>query len=223
MIKLEGISKTYGYGDNAFEALNDINLEISKGEFIAIIGASGSGKSTLMNILGALDTPTSGRYLLKGKDVSHLDDKTLSDFRNKEVGFVFQRFNLLNNLSVFDNVALPARYSSMKNVSEAVLECLKTVGLQSKDKNMANALSGGQMQRVAIARALIMSPSIIMADEPTGNLDSYTGVEIMSLIKDLHKQGHTIILVTHDSNIAAYAQRIIEIKDGEIISDKQSK
>ncbi len=176
-----------------------------------------------MNILGALDTPTSGKYLLRGNEVSHLDDKTLSDFRNKEVGFVFQRFNPLNNLSVFDNVALPARYSSMKNVSEVVLECLETVGLESKEKNMANALSGGQMQRVAIARALIMSPSIIMADEPTGNLDSYTGIEIMSLMKDLHRQGHTIIVVTHDSNIAAYAQRIIEIKDGEIISDSQSK
>ena len=219
MIELKNITKTYGKGSNAFQALRDIDLEIEEGEFVSIVGASGSGKSTLMNILGALDTPSSGSYTLNGKDVGRLKDRTLSDFRNKTVGFVFQRFNLLNTLSVFDNVALPARYAGLKNIEEKVMDSLTTVGLKDKYKNKANELSGGQMQRVAIARALITDPEIIMADEPTGNLDSTTGEEIMKLIKELHDKGHTIILITHDKYVAKYAQRILEIKDGLIVKD----
>lgn len=223
MITLKDISKTYGKGTNAFQALKDIDLEIKKGEFIAIIGASGSGKSTLMNILGALDSPTSGQYLFNGESVEGFKDKKLSDFRNNTVGFVFQRFNLLNNISVFENVALPAKYAGLKDIEKKVMGSLKTVGIEEKRKNKANELSGGEMQRVAMARALIMSPSIIMADEPTGNLDSTTGVEIMELIAKLHKKGHTIILVSHDQYVANYADRILEIKDGIIIKDYKRK
>ena len=219
MIVLKNVAKTYGKGNNAFQALKDIDLEIKEGEFVSIIGASGSGKSTLMNILGALDVPSSGEYFLNGQNVGKLKDNTLSDFRNRKVGFVFQRFNLLNTLSVFDNVALPARYAGLENIEEKVMNSLKTVGLEDKYKNKANELSGGQMQRVAIARALITDPEIIMADEPTGNLDSKTGKEIMKLIKELHQKGHTIILITHDKYVAAYAQRILEIKDGLIVKD----
>ena len=219
MIQLIDISKTYGNGSNAFQALQDIDLEINKGEFVAIRGASGSGKSTLMNILGALDTPTSGQYHFKGESVVEFKDGKLSDFRNRTIGFIFQRFNLLNNMSVFENVALPAKYAGLKDIKKKVVDSLKTVGIEEKQKNMANELSGGEMQRVAIARALIMSPSIIIADEPTGNLDSKTGVEIMELIASLHKKGRTIILVTHDQYVANYANRILEIKDGLIIKD----
>ncbi|MCD4756011.1 ABC transporter ATP-binding protein [bacterium] len=224
MIKLEDITKVYGKGSNAFQALKDVDLEIGKGEFVAIMGASGSGKSTLMNILGVLDTPTSGQYHFNSESVEGFRDSKLADFRNMTVGFVFQRFNLLNNMSVFENVALPARYAGLKDIGKKVVNSLKVVGIESKQKNMANELSGGEMQRVAMARALVMSPSIIMADEPTGNLDSKTGVEIMELIDKLHRKGHTVILVTHDRYVANYADRILEIKDGVIVKDyKRSK
>ena len=224
MIKLTDITKIYGKGSNAFQALKDVDLEINKGEFVAIMGASGSGKSTLMNILGALDTPTSGQYLFNGESVEEFGDSRLADFRNMVVGFVFQRFNLLNNMSVFENVALPARYAGLRDIEKKVVDSLGVVGIKEKQKNRANELSGGEMQRVAMARALIMSPSIIMADEPTGNLDSKTGVEIMELIAKLHKKGHTVIVVTHDKYVANYADRILEIKDGVIIKDyKRSK
>lgn len=219
MIKLDKITKTYGEGDHEFTALDSVSLSIEKGEYIAIMGPSGSGKSTLMNILGALDAPTSGRYYLNDKHVSELDDDQLAEFRNKEVGFVFQQFNLLNKTSVYDNVALPGLYGAIKNLDQRVTEVLKSVGLSDKRKNKSNQLSGGQIQRVAIARALLMNPSIIMADEPTGNLDSKTGQTIMDLFADIHSQGNTVIVVTHEQDIAEHAGRIIKLKDGMIESD----
>lgn len=220
MIKLEDITKIYGKGSNAFEALDDINLEIKEGEYVAIVGPSGSGKSTLMNILGALDTPTAGKYLLDGEDVGSMKDKKLAEFRNRSVGFIFQRFNLLNQETVLDNVMLPGRYAEQKGTKETAMKRIDQVGLKGKEKNKGNELSGGQMQRVAIARALSMEPRIIMADEPTGNLDSKTGKEIMSLLDKIHNEGNTVILVTHDSYVANHADRIITIMDGKITSDE---
>jgi len=195
-------------------------LEIAAGEFVAIMGPSGSGKSTLMNILGALDKPTSGNYILKGTNVGELNDDELAHFRNQEVGFVFQQFNLLARTSVYDNVALPGMYGQLPNLDARVKEVLEQVGLATKSSNMPNAISGGQMQRVAIARALLMEPAIIMADEPTGNLDSKTAVGVMDLFRDIHKNGSTVILITHESDIAALAKRIIMIKDGAVVSDE---
>lgn len=223
LISLRKINKIYGEGSNSFYALKDLNLDINKGEFVAIMGASGSGKSTLMNILGALDRPTSGEYLIHGKDISKMKDSELADFRNSQVGFVFQQFNLLNKTNVYDNVALPALYGHVEDVDKRIMEVLDIVNLRSKIKNKPNQLSGGQMQRVAIARALLMSPSIIMADEPTGNLDSTTAYEIMDTIAKLHDDGNTIILVTHEVDIAEYADRIITLKDGNIIDDKMNR
>ncbi len=195
-------------------------MEIAAGEFVAIMGPSGSGKSTLMNILGALDKPTSGNYILKGTNVGELNDDELAHFRNQEVGFVFQQFNLLARTSVYDNVALPGMYGQLPNLDARVKEVLEQVGLATKSSNMPNAISGGQMQRVAIARALLMEPAIIMADEPTGNLDSKTAVGVMDLFRDIHKNGSTVILITHESDIAALAKRIIMIKDGAVVSDE---
>ncbi len=220
MIKLQNITKVYGSKDNEFQALKEINLDIDKGEFLSIMGPSGSGKSTLMNILGALDKPSKGKYYLNGEEVNLLPANQLASFRNKQIGFIFQQFNLLERTSVFDNVALPGLYGSLENLKEKVINVLDQVGLKDKVKNLPNQLSGGQIQRVAIARALLMRPSILMADEPTGNLDSKTAQEIMELIKTLHNEGNTIILVTHEQEIAEYAKRLIELKDGKIISDK---
>lgn len=221
MIKLENVSKTFQFGENEICALKNINLTIQKGEFVAIMGQSGSGKSTLMNILGALDTPSSGSYFIDGREISRFDLDELAMLRSKKFGFVFQRYNLISTLNSMQNVALSAVYAGVeKSVREAKAnEILSDLGLGDKTQNLPNKLSGGQQQRVSIARALINGGEIILADEPTGALDSKSGIKVMEIIKNLHEKGHTIILVTHDSNIAEWANRVIEIKDGEILSD----
>ena len=221
MIKLENISKTFKFGENEIYALKNINLTIQKGEFVAIIGQSGSGKSTLMNILGALDTPSSGSYFIDGREISRFDLDELAMLRSKKFGFVFQRYNLISTLNSMQNVALSAVYAGVeKSVREAKAnEILSDLGLGDKTQNLPNKLSGGQQQRVSIARALINGGEIILADEPTGALDSKSGIKVMEIIKNLHEKGHTIILVTHDSSIAGWANRVIEIKDGKILSD----
>lgn len=221
MIKLENISKTFKFGENEIYALKNINLTIQKGEFVAIIGQSGSGKSTLMNILGALDTPSSGSYFIDGREISRFDLDELAMLRSKKFGFVFQRYNLISTLNSMQNVALSAVYAGVeKSVREAKAnEILSDLGLGDKTQNLPNKLSGGQQQRVSIARALINGGEIILADEPTGALDSKSGIKVMEIIKNLHEKGHTIILVTHDSSIAEWANRVIEIKDGEILTD----
>ena len=201
--------------------LKGINLTIEKGEYVALMGPSGSGKSTLMNILGCLDTPTSGEYILNGKDVSKMSDAELADIRNKEIGFVFQTFNLMPRTTALDNVALPMVYAgvSREKRHERAKEVLKMVGLEDRMLHKPNELSGGQRQRVAVARALVNHPSIILADEPTGNLDSKTSYEIMNLFDEIYKKGNTVILVTHEEDIAQYAHRIIRLKDGLIETD----
>lgn len=221
MIKLENVSKTFQFGENEICALKNINLTIQKGEFVAIMGQSGSGKSTLMNILGALDTPSSGSYFIDGREISRFDLDELAKLRSKKFGFIFQRYNLISTLNSMQNVALSAVYAGVeKSVREAKAnEILSDLGLGDKTQNLPNKLSGGQQQRVSIARALINGGEIILADEPTGALDSKSGIKVMEIIKNLHEKGHTIILVTHDSNIAEWANRIIEIKDGEILTD----
>ena len=221
MIKLENVSKTFQFGENEICALKNINLTIQKGEFVAIMGQSGSGKSTLMNILGALDTPSSGSYFIDGREISRFDLDELAMLRSKKFGFVFQRYNLISTLNSMQNVALSAVYAGVeKSVREAKAnEILSDLGLGDKTQNLPNKLSGGQQQRVSIARALINGGEIILADEPTGALDSKSGIKVMEIIKNLHEKGHTIILVTHDSNIAEWANRVIEIKDGEILTD----
>lgn len=223
LISLSNISKTYGTGDDGYEALHDVSLEIYKGEFVAIMGPSGSGKSTLMHILGALDTPTTGQYILKGKNISTYNDDELAYIRNREIGFVFQAFNLLARTTVLKNVERPMMYAGIKpeERTRRAMECLSLVHLEGKANNLSNKISGGQIQRVAIARALVMNPSIILADEPTGNLDSKTSHEIMSFFTDLNHKGHTIILITHEDDIAGFAKRVMKIKDGQIISDKK--
>ncbi len=221
LIELSNVTKVYNRGsENQFRALKGIDLVIEKGEFVAIMGASGSGKTTLMNILGALDTPSSGHYRLNGEPVSELNDGQLANFRNREVGFVFQQFNLLARLSVYDNVALPTLYGQIPDTEQRVRDVLHKVGIPEKIYHRPNQLSGGQIQRVAIARALVMNPAIIMADEPTGNLDSKTSYEIMGLFDQINQEGNTIILVTHEMDIAAYAKRLVRLRDGEIIEDK---
>lgn len=220
LVRLTNINKVYQTEEELpFQALKEINLSINKGEFVAIIGPSGSGKSTLMNILGLLDQPTSGSYDLDGHDVARLKEETLAKLRNKKIGFVFQSFNLLNRTSALDNVALPLVYAGFSQSERRALakKALKVVGLEDKINSHPNQLSGGQQQRVAVARALVTDPEIILADEPTGNLDSKTGEEIMKLFKDLHKEGRTIILITHGADIAKAAKRVITIKDGEIV------
>lgn len=218
-VKLANISKIYKMGDNEVIALNDVNLHITEGEFVAIMGPSGSGKSTLMNILGCLDTPTTGSYLLDNEEVANLSDDVLAKIRNKKIGFVFQNFNLLSRISAVENVALPLVYAGVpknERINRAK-ELLKMVGLEDRQNHMPNELSGGQRQRVAIARALVNNPKIIMADEPTGNLDTKSSVEIISIFKELYKQGKTIILVTHEPDIAENAKRIITVRDGKIV------
>jgi len=218
IVKLSKVTKIYLSGEVSFQALKDIDLEVKKGEFLAIIGASGSGKSTLMNIIGLLDHPSSGAYELDGQNTSHLKENTLAEIRNKKIGFVFQSFNLLPRTSALDNVAMPliyARVSADERRSRAKL-ALEQVGLGEKLNSHPNQLSGGQQQRVAIARALVNDPEIILADEPTGNLDTKSGEEIMAIFEKLHKLGKTIIMITHEENIAKYARKRIRIKDGEI-------
>ncbi|CAD0004635.1 MULTISPECIES: ABC transporter ATP-binding protein [Flavobacterium] len=221
LIKITDIRRNFVLGNEIVYVLKGINLEINKGEYVALMGPSGSGKSTLMNLLGCLDTPTSGRYVLNGKDVSQMKDDELAGIRNTEIGFVFQTFNLLPRTTALDNVALPmiyAGYSKSERNARAT-EVLKQVNLADRMDHQPNQLSGGQRQRVAIARALVNKPSIILADEPTGNLDSKTSVEIMKLFGDIHAQGNTVILVTHEEDIAAYAHRVIRLRDGLIESD----
>ena len=222
LIIFDNIRKTYVTGPVKCEALRGIDLKISKGEFVAIMGPSGSGKSTLMNIMGALDTPTKGKYFLNNKDISHYDEDELAEIRNKEIGFVFQSFNLLPRTTVIKNVERPMMYAGYgkKKRRERAMECLRMVGLTDKENSLSNHLSGGQVQRVAIARALVMNPSILLADEPTGNLDTKTSNEIMKFIKILNDKGSTIVLITHEEHIAKYAKRAIRLVDGLIANDK---
>lgn len=224
MIKFEKVSKIYNTGGNELPVLKDVSFDIAKGEFVAIIGPSGSGKSTLMHILGALDRPTSGRYLLDGNDVSKMSDKELAKIRSEKIGFVFQSFNLLSRATVLRNVMMPFIYSGLTDKlvrRDKAVKALTAVGLEEdRWEHLSNQLSGGQMQRVAIARALVSDPDIILADEPTGNLDSKTGKIVLETFKKINQEkGHTIILITHDKYVADHANRIIEIKDGVIISD----
>jgi putative ABC transport system ATP-binding protein len=223
IIHLENIWKNYYLGKQTIEVLKSISFDIFKNEYVALMGPSGSGKSTLMNILGCLDTPTSGMYVLNGKDVSRTSDNDLADVRNSEIGFVFQQFNLLPRLTAVENVALPLVYAGVpkKQRTERAMEVLKKVDLSDRSHHKPNEMSGGQNQRVAIARALVNDPSIILADEPTGNLDSKTSYEIMNIFSKIHASGNTVILVTHEEDISHYAHRIIRLRDGVIDSDKR--
>jgi putative ABC transport system ATP-binding protein len=221
IIELKEIKKHYQMGTQEVRALDGVSLTIKKNEYVAIMGPSGSGKSTMMNVIGCLDTPTSGDYILNGTNVSHLTDDELAVVRNREIGFVFQTFNLLPRSNCLANVELPLIYAGIKSSvrKEMASEALRRVGLGDRMDHKPNELSGGQRQRVAIARALVNTPSILLADEPTGNLDSKTGVEIMNLFEELYRQGNTIILVTHETDIASHARRVVQLKDGLIESD----
>lgn len=221
VIKIEGIKKIYTLGTQKVNALDGVDISISRNEYVAIMGPSGSGKSTLMNILGCLDTPTEGSYFLNGTDVSNMDDNMLSDIRNREIGFIFQSFNLLPRYNAMENVALPLIYSGIprQERERRAIEALNNVGLGERMEHKPSELSGGQRQRVAIARALINRPSIILADEPTGNLDTKTSIDIMMLFERIYKEGNTVIIVTHEEDIAKYARRIIRLRDGKIESD----
>ena len=221
VIHLQDINKSYYMGKQVLQVLKGITLDINKNEYVALMGPSGSGKSTLMNILGCLDSPTSGTYILNGHDVSKMADSDLADIRNKEIGFVFQQFNLLPRLTAAENVALTLVYAgiSRKQRNEIAMEVLKKVGLADRSHHKPNELSGGQIQRVAIARALVNNPSIILADEPTGNLDSRTSLEIMELFGEIHDSGNTVVLITHEVDIANYAKRIIRLRDGVVEKD----
>jgi putative ABC transport system ATP-binding protein len=221
MILLEQVSKTFHNGDETVTALNNVSMEIRQNEFVAIMGSSGSGKSTLMNVLGCLDTPTSGRYLLNNDDVAQLSDDTLSKIRNQNIGFIFQTFHLLPKLDVIGNIMLPLRYTAIdeNEAMERTLELVDRVGLSHRKNHKPFEMSGGQRQRVAIARALINKPKVILADEPTGNLDSKTSEEIMALLTELQRSGQTIVMVTHEDDIAAYASRQITMRDGEVLKD----
>lgn len=224
LIRIESLCKNYKVGMEIVRALRSVDLSIHRNEYVALMGPSGSGKSTLMNILGCLDTPTSGNYFLNGKDVSKMVDNELAEIRNREIGFVFQTFNLLPRSTALDNVALPLIYAGQsKELRQSrALEVLDQVGLSDRTHHRPNELSGGQRQRVAVARALVNSPSIILADEPTGNLDSKTSIELMGLLQEIHAAGNTIILVTHEEDIALHAHRIVRLLDGEVESDKQN-
>ena len=221
LVEVRDMCKIYNPGENEVRALDHVSLRIDRGEFVAIIGHSGSGKSTLMNMLGCLDVPTSGSYYLNGKDVSHLTDDELSDIRNLEIGFIFQGFNLIPNLTARENVELPLIYRGVgrREREELSLEALETVGLSHRVDHKPSEMSGGQQQRVAIARAIAARPPVILADEPTGNLDSHSTQDIMNVLKELHKSGRTVILITHDNDIAAQVKRVIRIKDGRIEAD----
>lgn len=224
VIRLEDVYKIYRVGSQEVRALDGVSLSVSRNEYVAIMGPSGSGKSTLMNILGCLDSPDSGRYILNGTDVSEMDDGEMADVRNREIGFVFQSFNLLPRYNALENVALPMVYAGVPAGERRVkaAQALRSVGLEDRMDHRPNELSGGQRQRVALARALINSPSIILADEPTGNLDTHTSVEIMRLFDEIYRGGNTVIVVTHEEDIAAYAHRVIRLRDGRIESDTEN-
>lgn len=224
IIHLENIRKSYYLGKQELQVLKGISLDVFKNEYVALMGPSGSGKSTLMNILGCLDSPTGGRYILNGKDVSRMPDNDLAEVRNKEIGFVFQQFNLLPRLTAVENVALPLVYSGIgkKERMDRAMEVMVKVKLDDRALHKPNELSGGQCQRVAIARALINNPAIILADEPTGNLDSKTSYEIMDILGKIHADGNTVVLVTHEDDISHFAHRIIRLRDGIVESDKQN-
>ena len=223
MIKINSLSKEYVMGDNKLLALNDVSVSINKGKFVSIMGSSGSGKSTLMNIIGCLDVPSSGDYLFRDNNISNLNSNKLAELRNKDIGFVFQNFNLLPRLNALENVVLPLLYSgkNLKERNKLALDALEGVGLNDRIHHRPNQLSGGQQQRVSIARAIAGSPKLILADEPTGALDSTTSLEIMKILNDLNSKGITIVLVTHEDDIANYGSRIIKMKDGKIIEDKK--
>ncbi|MBL0304800.1 MAG: ABC transporter ATP-binding protein [Chitinophagaceae bacterium] len=225
MIHLDNIQKSYFMGKNELQVLKGVSLDIFKNEYVALMGPSGSGKSTLMNIIGCLDTPTAGRYILNDNDVSEMEDNALAEVRNKEIGFVFQQFNLLPRLTAAENVALPLVYAGMnrKLRTEKAMQVLEMVNLTDRSHHKPNELSGGQCQRVAIARALVNNPSIILADEPTGNLDTKTSYEIMEIFNTIHTGGNTIVLVTHEEDIANHAHRIVRLRDGIIESDKKNE
>ena len=221
LIHARDLRKTYHVGDQMVQALDGLDLDIHANEYVALMGPSGSGKSTLMNMLGCLDSPTSGKYILNGQDVSRLDDDALADIRNREIGFVFQTFNLLPRYTAVENVALPMIYGGFSKAERdaRAREVLSQVGLGDRMDHKPNELSGGQRQRVAVARALVMKPSIILADEPTGNLDTATSLEVMQLFSDIQKAGNTVILVTHEEDIAACAHRTVRLRDGKVESD----
>ena len=223
IIETRDLTRTYQMGSEVIRALQGVSLSVSRNEYVALMGPSGSGKSTLMNLLGCLDTPSSGSYTLNGKQVDSMTDAELAEVRNKEIGFVFQTFNLMPRLSALDNVALPLVYAgvSSRKRQEKAAEILEAVGLQDRMHHKPNELSGGQRQRVAVARALVNDPAIILADEPTGNLDTKTSIEIMALFNEIHSRGNTVILVTHEPDIAEYAHRVVRLRDGKIESDEQ--
>jgi putative ABC transport system ATP-binding protein len=220
MIELDSVTKIYKMGDIELRALNNVSLTIEAGDLVAIMGASGSGKSTMMNILGCLDVPTDGVYRLDGVDVGELKDNALAEIRNRKIGFVFQSFNLIPRTSAVRNVELPMVYAGIGNRRGKAVEALERVGLGGRVKHMPNELSGGQQQRVAIARAIVTDPVMILADEPTGNLDSASTTEIMKLLVELNETGRTVILITHENDVAAFAKRVVTLRDGEIVSDK---
>ena len=221
LIEVKDLYKIYNPGENEVRALDGVSLTIDRGEFVAIIGHSGSGKSTFMNMLGLLDVPTSGEYKLDGHNTSKLSDDEMSEIRNKEIGFIFQGFNLISSLTAQENVELPLAYRGMPKAQRHVLseDALKRVGLEKRMNNFPAQLSGGEQQRVAIARAVAKNPPIILADEPTGNLDSHSGAEVMRILHELHREGRTVILITHDNEIAANAHRVIRIQDGQVVED----
>ena len=225
IIRLEDIRRIYRVGNQEVRALDGVSLSVYKNEYVAIMGPSGSGKSTLMNILGCLDSPSSGHYVLNGVDVSEMEDSDLADVRNREIGFVFQSFNLLPRYNALENVALPMIYAGVpaRERMERAADALRSVALEERMDHKPNELSGGQKQRVALARALINNPSIILADEPTGNLDTHTSIEIMRLFDEIYRKGNTVIVVTHEEDIAAYAHRIIRLRDGRVESDMENK
>ncbi len=225
LISLQNIYKIYQMGDMEVRANDGISLDIYRGEFVSIVGKSGSGKSTIMNIIGALDVPTEGKYILNGQDVSEMEDDSLAEIRNKTIGFVFQQYNLLPKQNLLENVELPLIYAGVgkKERTERSLESLERVGLRDKWRYMPQQLSGGQQQRVSIARALVGNPSLILADEPTGALDSKTGREVLDFLKQLHEEGNTVVIITHDNSIAVEAERVVKISDGKIIFDGDVK
>lgn len=225
LITLQGVSKIYGCGENEVRALDNIDLEISKGQFTAITGHSGSGKSTMMNILGCLDIPDSGRYILEGRDTASMRESELNGIRNQMIGFIFQGFNLIPTLTALENVELPLIYRGINRIDRRrmAMDALDEVGLSKRSRHLPNEMSGGQCQRVAIARAVAARPSLILADEPTGNLDSVSGNEVTQTLRKLWGEGHTIVLITHDDSLAARAERIVRVSDGKIISDKHTQ